>query len=652
MTSAHQCFHMATLHGDLLIFQCKHTSSRGSEVAFWRMSFNEDSGTFFNRDNKITMYENSSKAVSIVHCTTAVNVKTRLRVLCILLRLHQKGSHGFKYMLYSLSSTTRAVLHVEFSLPYKMPEDVFILRGPTLIWCHKGVVFYTSAKNGSIKEVPIHLYVNFLGELPLSQRLAVVGLQKMSEDKSNGNDCDNKAVLYFLEDGRIFSADYVAACWTDVHLLLVDDFVRAGSEQMLLLFEEVKPADGIPEKFLLTDLCDISYSRGNAESVDVNWCAAAEENVKLTIQALEARLQEGLVSLLDKQSEEVECTPHVSLEMNSVESLLKVERCWHRVVGQKLVFGALLSPTDQLMDYENMIAAIIAPTVQSVNKIIFYPKPLTSVAPGPPNNKRIKYSSGPAILIATDLLLTFDPVKCSGLLGFFTKKAGSASQHCKLVNIDLKGALEGKFLPYLLEDCGIVSDESREDLLSLMVAFESWSFHILSMDCSIMDVSLFLEKNFKAKQIKNSPEYLLSCSKQLSGAMLFHWKPCSSVHGMLDVYCSNHLGLLHFLDTLCNLLPVSHSIKLFKTGQARNKKPAFFLDHEICMIKESMAVLTNSRAEDLRSYPIVQINREQWLKEKLDQLCPLVEVKLYRQMVKKAISLKMISDVAMLVKTA
>lgn len=59
-------------------------------------------------------------------------------------------------------------------------------------------------------------------------------------------------------------------------------------------------------------------------------------------------LQEGLVSLLDEQSEEDECTPYVRMETNSGESLLKVERVWHRVIGHRLVFGALLAPTNQM----------------------------------------------------------------------------------------------------------------------------------------------------------------------------------------------------------------------------------------------------------------------------------------------------------------
>ncbi|XP_060733193.1 Fanconi anemia group B protein [Tachysurus vachellii] len=784
MASVHQRLHMVTLHGDLLIFQCKYPSSRGSEIIFWRMSFARDSASFVNVDDKITpMYENTSRAVRIVHCTAAINVKTRQRSLCVLLRLHRKASQGFKYMLYSLNNRTSAKLHVEFSLPYEMGKDVSILHGPTLVWSHEDMVFYTSAETGSVKEVPIRLKVNFLGELPLPQRpLAVLGLQKMTEE-GVGNDGEDKTVLYFLHDGRTFSADCllpsayslvvrcmlvvsakevagslrstvvaatcrrqlvwfengfpeevcllpyeeprsvrtvhtgsgcllvvvfehgnvcavwkdtfkVAACWTDVRLLLVDDFLHAGFEQMLLLFEDIDSADRILGNFLLTDLCGISYSCGKAESEDVNRCEAAEENITLTIQALEARLQsglaflqnlqsdlhvkdhvilqcvsalhdllsdqkhvaspalqEGLVSLLDEQSEEDECAPYVRMKTNPDESLLKVERVWHRVIGQRLVFGALLSLTNQMTESENMIAAIIAtpPMVRSVNKVICYPEPLTSVAPGPPNAKRSRFPCGPAVIIITDLapLFTSDPVNCSVLLCFSTREAGRTSQHCELVHLDLKGALEGKFQPRLFEDCSIDSDESREDLLSLMVAFEAWHFHLISTDHTLVDILCFLEEKFRAKRIKSSLQYLL-CSTQLSSTMLFHWKPCSSFDGMLDVYCSDQLGLLHFLDILCNFLPVSHCIKLKKSGKDRIRSPALSMEHEIRTTKEGVVALIHGGVEDPSSDLFVHISREQWLKEQSVQLPQFVEIKRYHQLVERAINLKMASDVAML----
>lgn len=254
--------HVVTLHGDLFIFQCKRPSSKGCEITFCRMSFSRDSGTFLNKDNEIIpIYQNSSRVVRIVCCISAMSAKTRQKVLCVLLRLHRKESTGFRYMLFSLDSRTNAKLHLEFSLPYKMSSSVSILRGPTLVWSHQDIIFYTSAETGSVKEVPIHLKVIFLGELMLPRRrLAVLGSQKMTEEEEElVSDGDHQAVLYFLEDGRTFSADHllpsayrlVVRCMlvlsaTEVDGSLRSTVVAATCRRQLVWFE-----NGLPEKVSL-----------------------------------------------------------------------------------------------------------------------------------------------------------------------------------------------------------------------------------------------------------------------------------------------------------------------------------------------------------------------------------------------------------------
>lgn len=112
---------------------------------------------------------------------------------------------------------------------------------------------------------------------------------------------------------------------------------------------------------------------------------------------------------------------------------------------------------------------------------------------------------------------------------------------------------------------------------------------------------------------------------------------------------SDHLGLLQFLDALCSFLPISHRIKLLKTGQGKNRSPALFMEHEISTLKEGVANLIHGRVKNWSSDLLAPVSREQWLKEKSEQLCPLVEVELYRQLVERVSNLKVASDVSMLV---
>ncbi|XP_026884045.2 Fanconi anemia group B protein isoform X1 [Electrophorus electricus] len=381
--------------GDLLLFQCRRSSSTGSEIAFWKMSFERDLGSFLNNEDcKTIMYKNSSREVDIVHCASAVDLKTRQKVPCVLLRLIKKGSQGFKYMLYSLNNLSIASLHVELTVPYEMVDNISVLSGPTLVWSHGKTIFYTSPQTGGIKNVPVLLSAILSEELPLWKReLVVVGSgMHASEDMGKQvNVTEGKTLLCFLEDGKMFSGACllpdayssliqcmvllsaedvdglmqstvlaatcrkqllcfvnglpedmcllpyeepksieivytgasrcllavifnhgnvcvvwkdtfkVAACWTGVSSLLVDDFVGCGSDQILLLFDECDLVGECPGEFLLTDLCGIHYSCGRTDEEAINPGNPSQDNVLLTVQALDSRLQSGLAFLQELQ---------------------------------------------------------------------------------------------------------------------------------------------------------------------------------------------------------------------------------------------------------------------------------------------------------------------------------------------------------------
>lgn len=53
----------------------------------------------------------------------------------------------------------------------------------------------------------------------------------------------------------------MASQWSDVSSVHVDDFLGCGTDQMLLVFKDDGEANRRPlERFLLTDLCGISFA--------------------------------------------------------------------------------------------------------------------------------------------------------------------------------------------------------------------------------------------------------------------------------------------------------------------------------------------------------------------------------------------------------
>ncbi|XP_014845973.1 PREDICTED: Fanconi anemia group B protein [Poecilia mexicana] len=178
----------------------------------------------------------------------------------------------------------------------------------------------------------------------------------------------------------------MASCWSDVDSAHVDDFLGCGTEQILLIFRNNGISSGPLEKFIITDLCGISYSCGQGSEAP-KASLPPQENSLLTLQALESRLQsglivlqelerevrvkdrvlqqsiqvltdvlsgretvlsqpeqEGLVALWDSDEESNDETPDDKLhETPALSSRPKIDKLWHRITEEQLVVGLILT---------------------------------------------------------------------------------------------------------------------------------------------------------------------------------------------------------------------------------------------------------------------------------------------------------------------
>ncbi|XP_043988309.1 Fanconi anemia group B protein [Gambusia affinis] len=178
----------------------------------------------------------------------------------------------------------------------------------------------------------------------------------------------------------------IASCWSDVGSAHVDDFLGCGTEQILLIFRNKEIFSGPLEKFLITDLCGISYSCGQGSEAP-KASPPPQETSLLTLQALESRLQsglivlqelerevrvkdrvvqqsiqvltdvlsgretvpsqpeqEGLVALWDSDEESNDETLDDKLhESPALSSRPKIDKLWHRITEEQLVVGLILT---------------------------------------------------------------------------------------------------------------------------------------------------------------------------------------------------------------------------------------------------------------------------------------------------------------------
>nr|XP_046260532.1 Fanconi anemia group B protein [Scatophagus argus] len=220
----------------------------------------------------------------------------------------------------------------------------------------------------------------------------------------------------------------IASHWSDVSSLHVDDFLGCGSDQMLLIYKEHNVTGQPLKRFLLTDLCGISYARCQDNSTPKT-CPPPPENHLLTLQALESRLQsglsvlqelqremrvkervlqqsvnaltdaiserdptltqpeqEGLIALWDCDDESKEDALDVKTQdMPAVSSKPQVDKLWHRIAEDQMIVGVILT-TDSSVPLASVSLSILTETgqssspavIQTQSQVFWLPAPCSS----------------------------------------------------------------------------------------------------------------------------------------------------------------------------------------------------------------------------------------------------------------------------------
>ncbi|XP_012680562.2 Fanconi anemia group B protein [Clupea harengus] len=585
MTQEKQCTKLITLNGDILSFQCRYSHQDGdsrkkSDLRCRRLAFTKETNSFSSQNgDMLPIYEDISADVDVVCCSTALDVRKKIVVPCILLKQWKRKTSCYKYKLITLTSPTKAELHVKFDSLYELRDGVTIFQGPTVVWRHENTVHYASAHTSEVRSIPLQMSVVFLGEL--CSKVIVLGSQIHSKEEVNHQirvNEGNKMVGYSVEDGKVFNGTciipnayssvvqcacvisaeevkgnmkvtmvaatskqqlvcfedgfltevcqlpfeepecikmanignsglifavsfnhgnvcavwrdtfQVAACWSGVSSVLVDDFVGCGTDQILLVLHDQNPSESITN-FIMTDLCGIMYSHGHGEIIEKSETSeAAQGNYLCTIQALESRLQSGLTLLQDLQRDgdvkdrvllqstdaladmmagrehivsKTEEEGLVSLwedadegeegvqeeKLQTEQEPLLVEKLWQRVIEDRLVVGVLLTKEAAILlesatiSIEMDTAHGLVPTViQTQSRAHWLP---TTHPPSPPEplakRKRPIQAGGSsckggggmqrlALTAVCELtpLLTCGHVKCPVMLHYVLKEVSPA----------------------------------------------------------------------------------------------------------------------------------------------------------------------------------------------------------------------------------
>ncbi|KAK2839869.1 hypothetical protein Q5P01_013609 [Channa striata] len=200
----------------------------------------------------------------------------------------------------------------------------------------------------------------------------------------------------------------IASHWSGISSVHVDDFLGCGTDQILLAFKDKGVTEPQLDHFFLTDLCGISYSRGQ-DTGALNKSPSLPENYLFTLQALESRLQSGLGVLQELQrevkvkervvQESVQALTNVvsgretvitqpeqeglialwdcgdesgdealdekMQDVPAVSSKPQVDKLWHRITEDQLVVGVILTADSSSRPLGSVCLSILTETGQS-----------------------------------------------------------------------------------------------------------------------------------------------------------------------------------------------------------------------------------------------------------------------------------------------
>uniref|UniRef100_A0A3Q1B6N7 FA complementation group B n=1 Tax=Amphiprion ocellaris TaxID=80972 RepID=A0A3Q1B6N7_AMPOC len=459
-----------------------------SELIFCSLSFERGDNAFLKAaDGAAVISRRRSDHVDIVKCKCATDAQERHTTACVLVTKKSEKGHSFQYSLLTLSSSNRLEPCIEFKLSYQMKENVYILQGPTVLWTHEDSVFYTSLQAGGqifvlglqnlsekslIKQSTSQTVGYFVQDglvfdgsliLPHPYIRITRCIFVLKADRVDGAlkctlvAATSKQQLVYFENGTVkeicqlpfeqpdniqvvdtgrngcllvisFHQGHVCAVWKETFQVFSsvhsDDFLGCGTEQMLLIFKDQGAEGQQLEKFLITDLCGLSYSRGQDTEAPKTSSPPAE-NYLLTLQALESRLQSGLIVLQELQREvrvkdrilqqsvqvlsdvvsgrETVLTQHEQegltalwdcddeskdevlddkmQHMPTVSSKPHIDKLWHRITEDRMIVGVILSSDMSTLSLSILTEASQSSTpavIQTRSQVFWLPAPCPS----------------------------------------------------------------------------------------------------------------------------------------------------------------------------------------------------------------------------------------------------------------------------------
>ncbi|XP_075770577.1 Fanconi anemia group B protein isoform X1 [Pelodiscus sinensis] len=339
------------------------------------------------------------------------------------------------------------------------------------------------------------------------------------------------------------------------------------------------------------------------EKVLFESCCALIDLVHGREHILPTAEEEGLVSLWDDMEDLHPLDKKMALTSEVPEYL--VEKLWQRVVDDSLVVGVKIreSPNLSLNDVSLSLVmghdfSSVSPVIECQSKLVKLNKTFSAMSISSfqlePQPKKIKLdlhsnndlkkeyhrrsskilSDGAKTFVAVtrlSLLLAFRDIRCIILLHAKRRKyqdgnlqeSKKLTMLCGKISLCLEDISNGKYSVNLLRNNSHCTD-TIEDVYAILAVSLKFSFLIVSSDCTLTPVNMWLLTQMECVPIKECPEYMF-CHKlgSLHGT-IFSWNLKTPFEGILTLFCRNRTILLQCLHSLTGVLPPTCKIKLLR----------------------------------------------------------------------------------------
>ncbi|CAM4401763.1 unnamed protein product [Lepidochelys olivacea] len=336
------------------------------------------------------------------------------------------------------------------------------------------------------------------------------------------------------------------------------------------------------------------------EKVLFESCCALIDLVQEREHILPTAEEEGLVSLWDDEEDFLyPLDKKMTLTSEVPEHL--IEKLWQRVVDDSLVIGVKITESPNLSLHDVSLSLVmdhdftsVSPVIECQSKIVKLNKTFSAMSISScqmePQPKRIKLdfhskndlkkeylgrpskipSDGAKTFVAVTRLsplLAFRDICCMILLHAKTRKYqnGNLPESKKLtllcgkISLCLEDISSGKYSVNLLRNNNHTG--TMEDIFAILAVSLKFSFQIVSSDCTLTLVNMWLLSQMECMPIKECPENMF-CHKlgSLHGTV-FNWNLKTPFEGTLTLFCRNQTVLFQCLHSLIGVLPPTCKVK-------------------------------------------------------------------------------------------